>query len=727
MFGGTISNNTAANGGGIYTQIGNFTMFDGAILNNTADAGGGIYLQGGLVELFSGIISGNTASTNGGGIWVALANLDKLYVYDGMIFSNNCASVAYDRNPIHDALYHTHIGSNVVWTVPFIQGYNNYDISCTSGTPFALYTVTVIDSYAQITGAGDYPTGAAVTIDAGTRHGYTFTGWTVNEGDITLPNTPIATFTMPPTDVTVTANWKTIIYNIFYELNGGTNDPANPYAYSVEDLPLFIADPTRAGYVFVGWTVEFTDGQPGITQPIPNYVIPVGTTGDVFLTAHWIRILSTFTVIKQTIPPGSSTVFSFVTSASAEPFTLTDGTSWTSGELLPDVYTVTELPQFGWDLVDIQVAGTSNYIVDLNTGTVTFTLEADQHIFLTYLNVERSVPEFGSFTVGKLTIPSGSSTVFNFVTSAPAETFSLTDGAIWNSGNLPPGNYTVTELVPPGWDLANIIISDPDGGSRVDLATGTVFIDLDPGETITIFYQNTQQAPLMGSFSVSKVTCPVGSSEVFSFVTSAPGGAFTLTDGAMWSSGLLVPGTYVVTELAQAGWDLTNILVNDPTGASFVDLATGTITINLQAGNHVSIVYQNTQTPPQPGSISVIKTACPPGSSAVFTYVTSTSEGTFNLSDREVWNSGAIAPGRYLITEILQTGWMIDDIIVVDPLGTSTVDLATGTATINLQAGSHVTIIFQNTQQPQPGCGKNPCECQNNCNNQPPTVADQRL
>lgn len=74
-----------------------------------------------------------------------------------------------------------------------------------------LYTVTVNGSYAQTTGAGNYAEGATVAIDAGTRSGYTFDGWTSADG-VTFANAGSAqtTFTMPAGDVTVTAGFTRI-------------------------------------------------------------------------------------------------------------------------------------------------------------------------------------------------------------------------------------------------------------------------------------------------------------------------------------------------------------------------------------------------------------------------------------------------------------------------------------------------------------------------------------
>ena len=400
-------------------------------------------------------------------------------------------------------------------------------------------------------------------------------------------------------------------------------------------------------------------------------------------------------------------------------FSLTDGNTWNSGPLAPGNYTLTEIAQAGWDLSNIIIIDpTNNSRVDLATRTVFIALDPGETISIFYQNTQQA-SQTGSISVVKTTCPVGSSAVFNFITSTPVGTFSLSDGELWNSGPLAPGNYTITELAQAGWDLSNIIVNDPDSGSRVDLASGTVFVDLDPGESITLFYQNTQQAPLPGSISVSKVSCPVGSLDVFRFVTSVSPFAFNLSDGGTWSSGDLSPGTYTVTELVPQGWTIANILIDDPSGNSSVNLSSGTATVVLSAGSHVSIVYQNAEMPPQSGFISVVKAVCPVDADDSFVFVSSASEGSFSLGNGEVWNSGALAPGRYIVTEVMQAGWTISDIIIADPSGTSTADLSTGTATINLQAGSHVTIIYQNTQHSKPSpCPPTPCPPKPSC---PPT------
>jgi uncharacterized repeat protein (TIGR02543 family) len=299
MSGGKISDNKATDGGGgVYNYgplavgssvyiAGTFAMFGGEISNNKATDGGGICNYG-VIELSNGRISSNTAANSGGGVWVDDRDLFTLFIRDGVVFSNNYAPVAYNRDTTHNVIYNSHIGSRVTWTYPFTQGYNNYDISYTYGVSATTFRVTVDDSYAAFTGAGDYSVGAIVTLNAGTRIGYTFSRWVVNEGDITLSSTTstTATFTMPINNVVVTAIWNPIQYTITYNLNSGTNAMDNPNSYNAANsFPIIIINPTRTNYEFSGWTVTYYNGTETTIQS--DYRISAGTTGDVMLVANW--------------------------------------------------------------------------------------------------------------------------------------------------------------------------------------------------------------------------------------------------------------------------------------------------------------------------------------------------------------------------------------------------------------------------------------------------------
>jgi hypothetical protein len=66
----------------------------------------------------------------------SIERLELLFVSNGVKFSSNYASAAYDRDTMHDNVYNSQIGNKVTWTTSFSQGYNNYDISYTTNTSF---------------------------------------------------------------------------------------------------------------------------------------------------------------------------------------------------------------------------------------------------------------------------------------------------------------------------------------------------------------------------------------------------------------------------------------------------------------------------------------------------------------------------------------------------------------------------------------------------------------
>ena len=120
---------------------------------------------------------------------------------------------------------------------------------------------------------------ADITLQAPTRAGYTFTGWTYAG-----QTTPTATVTIPHGSTgarAYTANWQINTYNITYTLNGGTNAAANPATYTVESTNITLQQPTRTGYTFTGWTYA------GQTTPTLAVTISHGSTGAKAYTANW--------------------------------------------------------------------------------------------------------------------------------------------------------------------------------------------------------------------------------------------------------------------------------------------------------------------------------------------------------------------------------------------------------------------------------------------------------
>ncbi len=87
---------------------------------------------------------------------------------------------------------------------------NDVDLRATwVSTSQGAHTVTVIDSYDPIPGTGKYDRNNMVTLKAGSREGYTFDGWTIDNPAVTIisPEDVNTFFQMPGGDVTVTATW----------------------------------------------------------------------------------------------------------------------------------------------------------------------------------------------------------------------------------------------------------------------------------------------------------------------------------------------------------------------------------------------------------------------------------------------------------------------------------------------------------------------------------------
>ena len=132
-------------------------------------------------------------------------------------------------------------------------------------------TVTVEDSYAADSGDGEYAEGETVTIKAGERKGYKFSGWTADDG-ITLEDEKAAetTFTMPGKDVTVTAVWtksgstgsrgggggggSIARCTVSFETNGGSE--VESQTVTVNSVIKEPTAPTKDGFDFAGWYTD---------------------------------------------------------------------------------------------------------------------------------------------------------------------------------------------------------------------------------------------------------------------------------------------------------------------------------------------------------------------------------------------------------------------------------------------------------------------------------------
>ena len=93
----------------------------------------------------------------------------------------------------------------------------------------------------------------AITFKTPSRKGYRFTGWDKNIEKGTIG------------DVTVTASWEVIEYDIVYDfgdadsVSKATNNTQNPSKYTIEDAITFV-EPSRTGYTFISWDKNIVRG-----------------------------------------------------------------------------------------------------------------------------------------------------------------------------------------------------------------------------------------------------------------------------------------------------------------------------------------------------------------------------------------------------------------------------------------------------------------------------------
>ena len=155
------------------------------------------------------------------------------------------------------------------------------------------------------------------------------------------------------TNTDVKATYTAIEYPITYVLDGGTNSPDNPETYTVEDT-FTLKAPTKQGYAFTGWT----SGDE--TEPKLTVTIPVGTTGRLVFTAHWMEVATITATADEhgTIEPAGTIT---VPKGESKTFTITPVSGYRIKDVLVD---------------DVSVGAVSTYkfenVVDNHTIHATF-------------------------------------------------------------------------------------------------------------------------------------------------------------------------------------------------------------------------------------------------------------------------------------------------------------------------------------------------------------------
>ncbi|MEA4869799.1 MAG: InlB B-repeat-containing protein [Christensenella sp.] len=251
-----------------------------------------------------------------------------------------------------------------------------------------------------------------------------------------------------------------MIYNIEYNLDHGINSDANPKTYTVNSGLIVLADPSRPGYYFTGWTE--TDR------------IPSGSTGDKSFTAHWekqIDLTLTSKGLTVTYNGKEQSVSGFTSSISNLTFgDLTAGAKGTkAGE-----YTADFSNQGALVIRD----GLGNDVTNhYNVIYVTGKLKIEKAV-LTATAGNRSMT-YGN--LGSLTPATASVVYSGFVNGETAATAGIGGSVSYTylqgttpvtvSTTLPAGFYTIRPVV-SGLTAENYTFVSADGTLTVNLASG---------------------------------------------------------------------------------------------------------------------------------------------------------------------------------------------------------------------------------------------------------------
>lgn len=178
------------------------------------------------------------------------------------------------------------------------DGDTNHNAAYSTGTAVTTKkeAKTVQITYRNTEGAEDagtlpatYTTDQTLTIPELKKDGYEFKGWKRGE------NEPQKTLTLMPWSVDanlmLTAEWTAVTYRISYELNGGTLANENPGSYTIETPDFTLNNPTRAGYIFLGWMGTGLNG-----STVKTVTVRKGSTGDRSYRAVWTPEVREFAI-----------------------------------------------------------------------------------------------------------------------------------------------------------------------------------------------------------------------------------------------------------------------------------------------------------------------------------------------------------------------------------------------------------------------------------------------
>ena len=327
----------------------------------------------------------------------------------------------------------------------------------------------------------------------------------------------------------------------------------------------------------------------------------------------------------------------------------------------------------------------------------------------------------GSITIAKDQSPDGNS-VFGFTSTIPGNaSFNVNGDSSLPIANITAGSFTVTENNPaPLFTLTGLTCNDGASGvpSTVNLGTRTATVNLEPGESITCTFTNTQAGvDLQITKSDGGVTVEPGDTITYTlaYTNAGTGGATgvvltetvpantTFNPGASTAGWVCVPDgnvgstcTLAVGAVAGSGNGSATFAVDvdNPVPAQTTEISNtacigddGSLGPDQNPGDNCG----DDTTPLQSGSITIAKVTNPAGGTS-FNF--GGDLGTFSLNDGQQQPFDGLPSGDYDVTEIVPAGWSLTSVVCT---GGDSTPITDG-VTVNLDPGENITCTFTNTQ-----------------------------
>ncbi|MCB9431291.1 MAG: hypothetical protein H6668_04820 [Ardenticatenaceae bacterium] len=405
--------------------------------------------------------------------------------------------------------------------------------------------------------------------------------------------------------------------------------------------------------VATGWTVDISCTGGDVTVGDGNVIVHLAANQDIVCTFNNINVGGSITILNASA--GGSGFYYFGNLGS---FSLDDGQSKASSDLLPGDYQIYQSIPQAWELAISCVGGDATISGD----NVIVHLAANDGVVCTFSNSDIG----SSITINTVSNPAGGSGYFYF---GNAGSFTLDDGQSHTSDRLLPGDYQIYQSVPAGGTV------DISCTGNAETGNGSVIVHLGSSEDVECTFSNSD---LGGSITLVTTSDPAGTSDFYYFGGL---GSFTQNDGDSKVSDNLLPGDYQIYQSVWAGWTL-----DISCSGGNVEIGNGDIIVHLGANEDVVCTFDNTDV----GSSITIVNNADLDNGLEFTYFGNI--GFFTLTAGGSRQSADLYPGEYEVIQGVPQGWLVD----VSCTGGS-VDIVDTTTTIHLGANEDIVCTFDNS------------------------------